>query len=289
MSYQDQFGFLPKEVDFEFSCGEVRPRQEHDQVVEKWKAYALQDKRIYPPKPPYLLLGLPWTHSLSLSGVGEDQESLRRGIGGFLIQLLGFLYGYRVQFHHWWIDGRVSTISEAPYFVHPSCPVPACVDKALETWQVWDDTSKQIITNALYLYLRTDIYEFMWERFAAEYMVFDAVYKVASITGLIEKGLSHDQRFLKMAKRFNLSEPPPDQWGRNWNRFFSKLRNSLIHEVRWEDNKIMGDPGSTNAEMAPIYLHKFTRRLLLAVLGIKGPYLQTAWWCKGTSKLDIEV
>lgn len=293
MSYQDQFGFLPKEVDFEFSCGEVRPRKEHDQVVEKWKAYALRDKRIYPPKPPYLLLGLPWTHYLSLSGVGEDQESLRRGIGGFLIQLLGFLYGYRVQFHHWWIDGRVSTVSEAPYFVHPSCPIPACVDKALETWLAWDDTTQRVIANALYLFLRTDIYEFMWERFAAEYMVYDAAFKVASnsglIRGLIKTRIKHEERFKKMAQLFNLSEPPPNEWGKDWNTFFSDLRNDLLHEVRWDGNNMMGTPGNTNAEMAPRFLHELTRRHLLAVLGIKGPYLQTAWWHKGTSKFDIEV
>lgn len=287
MSYQDRFGFLPQEVDFEFSCGEVRPRQEHDQVVEEWKAYAHHDKRIYPPD---LLLRLPWTHSLSLSVVGQDQESLRRGIGGFLIQWLGFLYGYRVQFNNWWIDGRVSTDSEAPYFVHASCPIPACVDKALETWRVVDKTTQRIITNALYLFLRTDIYEFMWERFAAEYMVFDAVFKVAVNAGLIDKkNILHRERLQTMAQRFNLSEPPTDRWGKDWNVFFSELRNDLLHEVRWDGNNMMGTPGNTNAEMAPRFLHKLTRRLLLAILGIKGPYLQTAWWCHGTDKFDIEV
>lgn len=53
--------------------------------------------------------------------------------------------------------------------------------------------------------------------------------------------------------------------------------------------QMMGDPGSTNAEMAPIYLHKLIRRLSLAVMGIKGQCLQTAWWCHGTDKFDIEV
>lgn len=286
MSYQDQFGFLPKQVNFEFSYGEVRLLPDHDQVVAEWKAHAHQDKRIYPPA---LLLRLPWTHSLSLNEVPTDQESLRRGIGGFLIQWLGFLYGYRVQFHNWWIDGKVSTDSEAPYFVHPSCPIPACVDKALETWRAWDETNERIITNALYLFLRTDTYEFMWERFAAEYMVFDAVYRVAANAGLIKNGLSHDKRLQEMANRFNLTAPPVSQWGSVWNKQFSDLRNNLIHEVRWDGNKMMGDPGSNEAEFASIYLHEFIRRLLLAVLGIKGLFLQTPWWHKGTYKFDIEV
>ncbi len=285
--YQDQFGFLPKQVDFKFSCGEVRPRPEHDQVVAEWQANAHQDKRIYPPD---LLLRLPWSHSLSLSGVGKDQESLRRGIGGFLIQWLGFLYGYRVQFHNWWIDGRVSTDSEALYFVHPSCPIPTCIDKALETWRVWDDTTQRIITNALYLFLRTDINEFMWERFAAEYMVFDAVYKVAVNADLMaKKKIGHRERLQKMAQRFYLLEPPTDHWGKDWTVFFSELRNDLLHEVRWDGNNMMGTPGNPKAEMAPRLLHELTRRLLLAILGLKGPYLQTAWWHKGTDKFDIEV
>lgn len=90
------------------------------------------------------------------------------------------------------------------------------MDKALETWRVWDGTTQRIITNALYLFLRTDIYKFMWERFAAEYMVFDAVYKVAVNADLMaKKNILHRERLQTMALRFNLSEPSTDRWGKD--------------------------------------------------------------------------
>lgn len=309
MGIHDQVGFLPKDVDFHFSFGELTPMSSHALVEKAWKIQAHPDGYVYPPYGSTFrvkngeeawqeipnsgraahLHRIPCSHDLFMEGEENDKANLRRGMSGFIIQFVGFLYGYRVQFFDWWVDGRVKIKSQAPYSVLPTSLGPACINQAIDTWQGWDLTTQRIITNALFMFSRSEIFEFGWERFMVEYMVLDATYKAAVESKAIQPVRGHKARLNAVANSCGISFPPSDRWEKVWDEFFVDLRNNLFHEIRWDGDRIIGSPGTDDAELAPYFLHEFTRRALLRVLGIKGPYLATPWWTFGTDKFDVVV
>jgi len=309
VGFHDQLGFLPKDVDLTFSFGELKPMPNHALVEEAWKLQAHPDGYVYPPYGSSYTIKdgekawqdipnsgraahlhrIPWSHDLLMEGEGKDNANFRRGISGFFIQFVGFLYGYRVQFFDWWVDGRVRIKSQAPYSVLPTSLGPACINQALDTWQSWDLKTQRIITNALFMFTRSEIFEFGWERFMVEYMVLDATYKSGVMSDLIKPVKFHKDRLNAIANSCGISIPPSNRWKKDWDEFFVDLRNDLFHEIRWDGDQMIGSPGNEDSELAPYFLHEFTRRALFSVLGIKGPYSATPWWTFGTSRFDVVV
>jgi len=301
---QDQLGFLPREVDFCFSLGELRPRPNHAQIDNKWKQRATPDGYVYPFRQDHLQQ-LPYSHDLFIEGKTKDKLNLRRGLSGFLIQFVGFLYGYRVQFSDWWVDGRVSIKSYTQYNVPCSSLGSTCINQAIKTWRSLDQTTQQIFTNALYMFSRSAIFEFGWERFIAEYTILDAIYKAGLNSNAIEslakkdfENSMHKARLNAIAKSCGIRLPTNDRLptfdgqhdhGKKWDKFFVDLRNNLFHEMRWDGIGTLDTPVDLNAEQAPDLLHEFTRRVILSILGIKGKYIKTEWWVKGTHSFDVEV
>jgi hypothetical protein len=62
-------------------------------------------------------------------------------------------------------------------------------------------------------------------------------------------------------------------------------RNELIHEALWGG----GSPLSSKGEIRfPLILHRLTSRLVLALLGIRGTYIRSAWWEFGQAYFQAE-
>src|SRR5205823_188716 len=116
------------------------------------------------------------THTLYLNRGGSNGEALRNAGAGFLIHLFAFLYGFRAQFHDWWIDGRVKAKSDADYHQPRAEYVARCIDAGLRRFQSWPARQQTVAINCLFLHSRIWGYEMEWERFQGAYQVVDGVY-----------------------------------------------------------------------------------------------------------------
>ncbi|NTU41522.1 MAG: hypothetical protein HGA78_00400 [Nitrospirales bacterium] len=157
------------------------------------------------------------------------------------------------------------------------------INTAASVWQEWETRQQLVTLNILYLHNRTDTYEMEWERFQAEYQIFDAVFALARDTNknISKQKYSHSDRLKALCDHYGIAADE--------NRFSTivRLRNDLIHEVIW-DNRMPGEARSSESFYASYWLHKYTRRALLAVLGLKGPYVHYPWWSKDRCSFDIE-
>ena len=123
----DRFGFLPCDWTFEFEGGEIRPIPEIDEVRKAVERYTNEDGFLYPPlsqrvrldwqtdrvlgkiagtERPAHLHQVPPSHELCLRAPGTIEE-VRKGPGAFIMHLVAYLFGVRLQFHDWWFDSRV--------------------------------------------------------------------------------------------------------------------------------------------------------------------------------------
>lgn len=124
---RDLFGFLPYKWTIEFDGGKISPIAEFDENAVWMHEYTNEDGFLYPPieyrvevdpvtmKPlkeiprterPAHLYRVPPSHELCLFEFGTPEE-IRKGLGSFVIQLLAYLFGVRLQFYDWWLDGRL--------------------------------------------------------------------------------------------------------------------------------------------------------------------------------------
>jgi len=135
--------------------------------------------------------------------------------------------------------------------------------------------------NALYLHCRARSFALGWERFQAEYQVFDALYYVANAVKPFKRRITHSGRFYALARRYHLTTRSA-QVAR-----IVRLRNSLLHEGLW-DGQLIGDEVGRYAYNASYPLHNLTSRLALAILGVRGHYIGSGWWGNGNSRWHIE-
>jgi hypothetical protein len=191
---QDRFGFLPCDWSFDFEGGSISPIPEIYQVKKRVERCTNEDGFMYAPssygveldfksnkilrkKPktrrPAHLHPVPPSHRLCLEISGTVEE-LRNGPGAFIIHLLAYLFGIRLQFHDWWFDSRVPIQLGQSNNIHPSKNTAEhFLSHCYSVWQSWPREEQRRITNLLIMHSRVPSYEWDWERFAIEYMVFD--------------------------------------------------------------------------------------------------------------------
>jgi hypothetical protein len=288
-SYEDKFGYLPYELEFTFSSGKVIPLPRFHKAVEVIQRRTHTDHYVYPPRKSKSARGgaslhrLPSTHLLQLDKRFPDQEQARYGEGGFVMHLLGFLYGHRCHFHNWWIDGRVLVPGEIDHVPPSAKQAGELISRALETWHNLATRQRYIAINVLFLHTRTQMYEFEWERFSNSYLVFDAIYALARDTGILapnRSAIRHEDRIGRIADQFGI---PLDA---EKVKHIVKLRNDLLHEALW-DERMPGEARSEISFYASYWLHKLTKRAMFAVLGLKGTYIRTPWWKLNRSLFDL--
>lgn len=123
----DFFGFLPVKLNIDIGDYIIEPIGDYDKVIKYVKKHSHIDGYIYPPtseqwkadpitlkpikriprtKKPAHLYRIPASHKIIFRS-NDKLDDLRKGPLGFLIHLLGYLYGTRLQFYDWWFDGRI--------------------------------------------------------------------------------------------------------------------------------------------------------------------------------------
>jgi len=196
---EDQFGFLRYDRPIAFDGITVVPLPNHSEIATAISGVEHKDGFWYPPpshqaeldprtqepirdipntKRPAFLWKIPASHSLT-APTSLDRDPFRRDTGLFLIHLLAYFFGTRLQFHDWWVDSRIPTRPQADV-LNPSRVVEPFMSTCYRTWQAWTPEDRSSTTGVLYMHSRIPGYEWPWERFAFEYMVFDGLYALAA-------------------------------------------------------------------------------------------------------------
>ena len=310
--HRDKIGFLPIKHRIEFDGGAFIPLPEFDEterIIDNWKN---RDGFIYPPtiimkqgfslpgepkeiegkdiqntERPALLHKLPASHELSITNDPVDAD-FRKSDGAFLMYLASYLFGVRLQFHDWWFDGRVpikrthnisvNKQTESNFFSY-----------SYYTWSQWPKDRRIRFTNILYVNSKAPSYEWDWERFFINYMVFDALYKFAEIP-FDDKKPRHGERLNKMCKHFGLACEEENL------KKIRNLRNNLFHECFWcetQGSKNEAQSGQSDVRPGRVYdvgffqsqnLWRLNQRLIPAILRYDTKYISTTWSCMGSFK-----
>ncbi|MDH5786594.1 MAG: hypothetical protein OEZ16_13450, partial [Chromatiales bacterium] len=190
MKYHDKFGFLNIKESFDFDGGKIDTVEEFDTSREWIYKYENSDGFIYPPQErqikinsiasneiediphttrPALIHKLPNSHSIHLVSACNKDLS-RNNHSGFIVHLLSYLYGTRLQFDGWWFDGRVP-IKPTHNFSVRKCVTEDFLSKSYSTYKEWSAEHRAWFLNILIMHSRAPLYEWDWERFSMEYMV----------------------------------------------------------------------------------------------------------------------
>ena len=136
-----RFGFLPYKWDLSFRSGKILTVREFDDGLKSLKKYLHEDGYFYPPmqktithdskgksrtipktKRPTHLFRLPASHELHV--MFQPEPDIREGSAGFVIHLLAFLFGTRLQFADWFFDGRVPLTKATSILVENDASTP---------------------------------------------------------------------------------------------------------------------------------------------------------------------
>ena len=295
MSETDTFGFLPipRTITFDRGAAEPLPTlssdiasvlhhlthrdgyryapQEYDPAIEVFEPRGGQTER------PAHLHKMPSSHVLRLDApLAETAKPFRLGDGAFLIQFIGLMSGYRLQFEDWWFDGRLPMFPRRWRFLLPHELETRLLSGAYKAWRGWASPERMRYTNLLYMHVRSATYKWDWERFTVNYMVLDGCYKMALRLNLVPKINRHRERLPRMLQAFGMPLHADAEK-------IVGFRNDLFHETLWDE----GQPG-TGSRTGPKYADHLSRindRLLFALAGYSGPYLSSAWWDIGQAPM----
>jgi hypothetical protein len=297
--YTDVFGCIPVPFEVDWGSGRIEPVEDFRLAVD-WVADAAHaDGYIYPPNQhtvtenvdgtttpvpkttrPAHLWSPPATHRITLRDVAAGDENRRR-LGGFLIHLAAFLYGFRAQFSDWWIDGRLLTKSRTDLVSAAlrESQLKVCFAQSTDSWTQWSEQSRRVMANALYFHNRVPVYEWDWERFQAEYQVLDALYAVAKAElGTPDTG--HRKRLEVLCGQFGV-QVDSDVFGD-----IATYRNALVHEILWGEG--MPGEGFPEGYRKAHSLRNINRRLGLAILGISCGYVRSPWRSQLSHMLHLD-
>jgi len=303
-SYTDCFGYVPVRDTVDFEAGTFEPLPQFDEVCETVAQWVHPDGHVYLPaehtrtqKPhwkrsrkvpqserPARQQRLPATHSVIVAEEYDDEQAARYGAVGFLVHLFGLLYGFQCQFHDWWINGRFSLKGRIDHGKPRPKAAGEIVSRALEIWRSFPQRQRLVAINALYLHSRSEAYQVEWERFQAEYQVFDAVFALAKGVGHFRGTgrIPHARRIRAICDRFGIRCDDDKMHD------IVRLRNDLLHEALW-DRRMPGEARSDTSFRASYWLHSLARRALFATLGLDGEYIRSAWWGMGSHVFDLHA
>ncbi|TSA19334.1 hypothetical protein D4R75_09990 [bacterium] len=286
----DHIGFLNISEDFAFDGGRltcspnfaeskqtVESRTNLDGYVYPWITHRARTnlrtgktRKLAHTERQTLLHQMPVSHDLVMEGTSDPIEA-RKFLSGFVMHCFSFLYGTRLQFHDWWLDGRIPMKSTVDVNVRLSA-VDRFVSSAIHTWrEKLDDRQRMVASNVLFLFAKSGSLEWDWEKCQMEYIVFDATFSLGWNKPF---NPPHAQRFEAICETYGLLNNP------DLTKLFVTLRNDLFHEALWDS----GQPGtarSSIASYAPYNLRRFNHRLLTAILSGTSEYTKSDWWHMG--------
>ena len=291
----DYFGFLDMNYSVSFGNVKIAPVEKFDDVKAWIKKYTNNDGFVYPqtinrieldvktlkekrviPNVEFLYK-MPPSHSINIQ-YPFYKVDLRKWDFAFLINLLGFLHGTRLQFYNWWFDGKVPIRNMDNIYISPK-EITKFLSTAYEAWKKWNEINKERIINLLVMHTRIPTYEWEFERFFLNYTVFDGAFKIAEKIYKC-KATSHIKQFRSVIKRFGLASNDE-----HINKIYN-LRNDLFHHAIWDGGYPNSPTDKYEGWIQEIVLRKFNIRFLVALLNYKTDFIKTPWWTIDTFPID---
>lgn len=277
MIVTDQFGFLPKQLDLECSGFKIYCVDNFHETLESIKKIVNRDGFIYLPATVHRL---PSSHHIEFETAivkeKKEKKELRRGLLGFMMHIIGYIFGVRLQFHDWYFDGRIPFDSQHNISITKG-KLEKFLVHAINKFTNWEKDKQISFVNILYMHNRVPSYEWDWEKFIIEYMVFDACWK---FSGLEETtNTKHGKRIGKICTEYKLYRK------NDVIKKIVKLRNDLFHESLWcgEMPCIAAD---NDDFFVSYHLRRLNQRLIPALLGYNSAYVSSDWTCRGSYSFD---
>lgn len=298
LGYQDWFGFLSVSHNFEIKDVRVELISNFKDSNENVKKSINKDGFFYPPitykkrgtykgkgkrshrnsyewnkipqtERPAHLYQLPPSHRVIIKNVSTNSEP-RKMDAALIIFLLSYLYGTQLQFYDWWFDQRIPIKSQHRIgFDHNKAE--DFLTSSYRSWSQFETGLRMQVINILYMNSRSLSYEWEWERFIIDYMVFDAVFNFCCKRyGWNSRSIKHKERLVKLCQFYNLF------YDEQVLKEIYNLRNELFHEALW-DNKLPSREFSMIGFKSSIALRQLNQRLIVAIFDYQTTYLQTRW------------
>lgn len=134
---------------------------------------------------------------------------------------------------------------------------------------------------SIHWFLIGQTYSFEWDRFNAQYMVLDGLYRLSGV-----KATNHASRPVELAKKYGIMLPKWAKLGTGNESELSKHRNELVHEAKYGGHPIGYSYPSENYSLEFV---SFNTKLIAAALGIDTPYLKADPTNRGQWKWDIKT
>jgi len=299
-AFKCEFGFLKRPIEGNFEGGSLSLLADHSKAVEWFVEASNLDGFFYPPEMatytldhrtmkkkkkverserPASVFHLPPSHVLAIeSAIDESNE--KRADAAFIIYLLGYVYGTRLQFPDWGFDCRVP---EKPtnniYIADKTCL--HFVGHAYQFWRCQTENVRTRLTNILYVLARARCLQWDWESFFQQYMVFDAIWKLhTTLNPQAKSDVSHKGRFAEMISHYGLF-PNPDLVTKIYG-----ARNNLFHEALWVGATIGFGCSNQDAYYYPYHLGRLNSRLICGVLNYQNKSSKSTWDAMGTFEFD---
>lgn len=281
---EDYIGFLPVAETFQFDNFIISPQPDLKDYCEEIGQQTNEDGFYYPPmsytervdlitnKPlervprserPALLFKLPASHKIICSV--RSNMHCREKLLGFVVNVLAYLFGIRLQFHDWWFDMRVP-LKNQNYSYVTKAGAEAFLNCAVSKWKRLSSSQRHLLNNLFYMHARNPSYQWDWERFMMEYLVFDGCYKFR----YGRDGHPHAGRMEKILQEYRMKIYKREICA------LVKLRNTLFHETLWDGHQ-PGHGGSNEAFMSFFTLKKINQRLLATLVDYPTKYVETNW------------
>jgi len=288
---KDYFGFLDYKNRIDFDGGYINPLPDFDEIIKQVNAIKnINDDFVYPsivwqPKENDEKIpntervdwknSVPPTHEIFLNE-SKARKKFRSGKAALIIHLLGYLFGLRQQFYGWCFDGRLHVKRQHNIHIFDQT-VSHFINHCQKRSELFTEKQKKLLTNLLYMHGRSPMYQWDWERFTIEYMVFDGLYKL--LCSIIEKNYKserHDKRIEFVCNHFEIA------FNTEIVKEIVDLRNKLFHETLWSNSQ----PGTAvfgNAFYHSQNIRRLNQIIIPAILDYKNDYLKTFWWTMGSS------
>lgn len=299
MVVKDKFGLLEFENSLISDFFKIEPMENYVEIIKHIKEITNLDGFIYPPTEhrieldmttmkqkrvipntdrPALLHRLPASHNIELYNPPYAND-LRKWDLNLIIQLLAFIKGVQLQFYDWWFVGRIPIKSTNNFYVSPAI-VNEFIIHCYDEWLQWKEHQRQWIINLLYMHARAPSYNWDWEKFMLNYMVFDGIYKLASELHKCKTVSTHKDRFYILIEKFGLVQK------KEYIEQIYALRNELFHQAIWDGGLPNSSEGKYMGWAHHETLRKLNVRLITALFGFKTKFIQTPWFSIHSTVFD---
>lgn len=291
MTIRETFGFLTYPQALSFDGGSIEPKETYEEGLRYIEEHGKNDGYIYPPqvqsatfdleteqpvdvipnsiKPASVFL-LPASHDLIIKNP-ISENNVRLEDAGFLIHLMAFFFGTRLQFSDWKFDGKVPI--KPSNSLSYGAGVPAdFLSRVYKTWKTWNPELRKRYVNILYMHGKAKSCEWEWDSFIYQYMVFDAIYRLYVMLGAAEI-VGHRNRLIGLCEKFGIPcsiKHVHDIYA---------LRNGLFHEALWNGNT--PGFGLSEAYLSVRWLERLNARLIVAIAGYDNNFVKSGWWFFG--------